>query len=244
MSLNSQSLVPGVTSGIGRAVAERLIADGFRVVGCGRRADRLVELENRLGKAFWGVACDLREPSDIERMFIEISDKWGGVDGLINNAGLGHYSPLLTGTYAHWDETLRVNVLALSYCTKLAIEHMKVRGDSGSIIHISSMAGHRVPEESGMYCASKFAVRALTESLRRELREIGSNIRIGAISPGFVETEFAAHYHRSEEKAEAAYSRYPVIQPVDIAEQVLFMLKQPAHVQIHDILVRPTQQPS
>ena len=95
-----------------------------------------------------------------------------------------------------------------------------------------------------MYCASKFAVRALTESLRRELRATGSKIRIGAVSPGFVETEFAAHYHRSESKAQETYSRYPVIQPEDIAAQVLFMLQQPPHVQIHDILVRPTEQPS
>ena len=242
MQCEKNIVVTGVTSGIGRAIATDLVQNGYRVLGCGRREARLQELENTLGKGFVGFVCDLREPSDIERFFEKIHADWGGVDALINNAGLGHLSPLLSGSYAHWEETLRVNVLALSYCTKLAIEQMRQKDDCGDIIHISSMAGHRVPEESGMYCASKFAVRALTESLRRELRELGSQIRIGAISPGFVETEFAAHYHRSEEKAQEAYGRYPVIQPEDIAAQVRFMLQQPAHVQIHDILVRPTQQ--
>jgi NADP-dependent 3-hydroxy acid dehydrogenase YdfG len=162
---------------------------------------------------------------------------------LINNAGLGHHSPLLTGSPSHWKEILDVNVLALSHCSMLAVEQMRQRGDDGSIIHVSSMSAHRVTQ-SGMYSASKFAVRALTEGLRLELRELGSNIRVGAISPGFVETEFAERYHKSAEKARETYSRYPVIQSEDVAEQVLFMLKQPAHVQIHDILVRPTQQPS
>ena len=239
-----QILVTGATSGIGLAIAETLVKADYRVFGCGRRKERLSALENQLGERFTGMVCDLREATQIEALFEQIQAACGGLDGLINNAGLGHLSPLLSGTYAHWDETLRVNVLALSYCTKLAIEQMRRKGDYGDIIHISSMAGHRVPEESGMYCASKFAVRALTESLRRELRTTGSKIRIGAVSPGFVETEFAAHYHRSESKAQETYSRYPVIQPEDIAAQVLFMLQQPPHVQIHDILVRPTEQPS
>ena len=94
-----------------------------------------------------------------------------------------------------------------------------------------------------MYSASKFAVRALTEALRQELRSVNSNIRVTALSPGFVETEFAEQYAKSKERAKEVYSRYKVLEAEDIAQQVQFLLSTPAHVQIHDILTRPTAQP-
>ena len=137
---------------------------------------------------------------------------------------------------------LEVNVLALSICTREALSHMRQNGDDGYIIHVSSMSAHRVPSNSGMYSATKFAVRSLTEGLRQELRQIGSNIRVSAISPGFVETEFAQKYHKSKEIAEQVYGQYSVLQPEDIAEQILFMIESPKHVQIHDVLLRPTGQ--
>jgi 17beta-estradiol 17-dehydrogenase / 3beta-hydroxysteroid 3-dehydrogenase len=237
-------LVTGVTSGIGLAIARRLIRAGYRVAGCGRREERLSEINADLGPSFLGIQCDLRQKADIEDMFETLQEVFGGIDVLVNNAGLGHHSPLLSGEYQLWEEMMSVNVLALSQCTKLGIRQMEARGSYGYVIHISSMAGHRVPEESGMYSATKYAVRSLTESLRRELRSIGSEVRISAISPGFVETEFAEHYHKSQVKAAETYRRYPVLQPDDIAEQVHFLLEQPTHVQIHDLLVRPTKQES
>jgi len=139
---------------------------------------------------------------------------------------------------------LEVNVLGLSVCTREAVQRMRRRGiDDGHIIHISSMSSHRVPPGSGMYAATKFAVRALTEALRKELREQGSSIRVGAISPGYVETEFAERYHGSREMADETYSRFPVLQPEDIADAVCYMIDTPPHVQIHDMLMRPTEQP-
>jgi 17beta-estradiol 17-dehydrogenase / 3beta-hydroxysteroid 3-dehydrogenase len=166
-------------------------------------------------------------------------------DVLINNAGLGHHAPLVSGETAAWREMLELNVLALCVCTREAIAGMRRRGvDDGHIVHVSSMAGYRVPPDSGVYAATKHAVRALTESLRQELRAAGSGIRVGAISPGFVETEFAEHYHRSAELARQEYGRYKVLEPADIAEATLYLLAQPAHVQIHDILMRPTLQPT
>ena len=110
------------------------------------------------------------------------------------------------------------------------------------MVHISSMASHRVPPGSGVYSATKYAVRSLTEGLRAELRADGSPIRVTAISPGFVETEFAAHYHASEEAAERTYGRYKVLQSEDVARAVAYVVSQPPHVQIHDILMRPTDQ--
>ena len=178
------------------------------------------------------------------KMFAEIRERWGGVDILINNAGLGHKAPLLSGETRHWREMLEVNILALCICTREAIMDMNSRGGRGYVIHISSMAGHRVPTGSGVYSATKFAVRSLTEGLRMELQSTGSKIRVSAISPGFVETEFAAHYAKSTEAAQKTYGQYKVLESKDIAAQISFLISTPEHVQIHDILVRPTAQPN
>ncbi len=177
-------------------------------------------------------------------MFAQVRERWGGVDVLINNAGLGHLAPLLDGDTEQWREMLDVNVLALCVCTREAVSDMRRQQRAGHVIHVSSMAAHRVPSESGVYSATKFAVRALTEALRQELRAAKSEIRVSAISPGFVETEFAAHYHKSEEAARATYGRFQVLAPADIADAVEYVLGAPPHVQVHDVLIRPRDQPT
>ena len=139
---------------------------------------------------------------------------------------------------------LEVNVLALCVCPREAISDMRRRGDDGHVIHVSSMAGHRVPGGSGVYSATKYAVRSLTEGLRMELRGMGSRIRVGSLSPGYVETEFAAHYHKSEDTARETYARFKVLEATDMADAIVYMLACPAHMQVHDLLVRPTDQPS
>lgn len=236
---NKLALVTGASAGIGRAVARALLATGMRVAGCARRAERLEEIEGLIP-----YTVDLRDERQILDMFADLESGHGGVDVLVNNAGLGHRAPLLSGATEHWREMLDVNVLALCVCTREAIAHMR-RGESeGHIIHISSMAGHRVPGGSGVYSATKYAVRSLTEGLRQELRTEGLPIRVGAISPGFVETEFAAHYHKRQEAAAETYGRYQVLRDEDVAQAVLYLLKQPSHVQVHDVLMRPTEQSS
>ena len=225
-------LITGVTSGIGLAIAREMAAQKMFIVGCGRRLNRLQELEREMqanGFGFKGIECDLRQESDILRMFQYIRQEYGGVDILINNAGLGHQASLLSGKTEDWLETLQVNVLALSICTREAVQDMRTRGDNGYVIHISSMSAHRVPSGSAMYSASKFAVRALTEALRQELRAINSQIRVTALSPGFVETEFAEHYAKSKERATEVYSRYKVLEARDIAKQVSFLLSTPVN---------------
>ncbi len=240
-------MVTGASSGIGRAIAIKLAQEGYRLALCARRLERLKELQTKLqamGAEVLTQTVDLRQESDILAFFRAIRQRWGGVDVLINNAGLGHKQSLLDGDTEAWRDMLEVNVLALCICTREATRDMRQRGGKGHVVHISSMSGHRVPGGSGMYSATKFAVRSLTEGLRQELRQAGLDIRVSSISPGFVETEFAARYHQSEEKADALYSQFPVLQPDDIANAVIYMLNQPEHVQIHDMLVRPTQQPS
>ena len=242
------ALVTGASSGIGQAVAGRLAAAGMRVVVCARRQERLdrlaPELEGAGAAGVLPVTADLRREADIEALFSRIRQEWGGVDLLVNNAGLGHEAPLLSGQTAEWRETLEVNVLALCVCTREAVADMRRRGDHGHVVHLSSMAGHRVPPGTGgLYAASKFAVRALTEGLRTELRQIESGIRVSSVSPGYVETEFAAQFHKSEDQAREVYSRYKVLEPRDVAEAVAWLIAQPGHVQVHDILMRATDQP-
>jgi len=239
------ALVTGASSGIGRAIALQLARAGLRVAAAARRDNRLQRLQQQAdGQEILTVQTDLRSEAQILALFDRVRQQWGGVDVLVNNAGLGHKSSLLDGDSEHWREMLEVNVLALCICTREAVQDMRRRGDRGHVIHIGSMAGHRVPVGSGVYSATKFAVRSLTEGLRQELRAVESQIRVTAISPGFVETEFAAHYHASEERARQTYGRFKVLQSEDIAEAVAFVLASPAHMQVHDILLRPTQQQS
>jgi NADP-dependent 3-hydroxy acid dehydrogenase YdfG len=233
------ALVTGASSGIGRAIALDLLDAGMNVAAWARRVERLQDLPGALAQR-----VDLRDEAQILAGFARIREEWGGVDVLVNNAGLGRSAPLLSGASDDWREMLDVNVLGLCICTREAIHDMRARGDDGHVIHISSMAGHRVPKGSGVYAASKHAVRALTEGLRVELHEAGSGVRVTAISPGYVETEFAAVYSRSEEAAASTYGRFKVLEAVDVASAVRHVLAAPAHVQYHDVLMRPTEQPT
>ncbi|WP_045115187.1 SDR family NAD(P)-dependent oxidoreductase [Plesiocystis pacifica] len=253
------ALVTGASSGIGRAIARSLALElGMRVVLSARRVERLEALAAELrdaGAAVFVAPCDLRDEGSILALFAAIADApgFGPVDVLINNAGLGREAPLSSGATEHWREMLEVNVLGLCICTREAVRGMLERERDagpdapaipGHVIHVASMASHRVPAGSGVYSATKFAVRSLTEGLRLELRAADSKIRVGAVSPGYVETEFAAVYgHGDEERARATYSRFPVLQPEDVAATVAHMLAAPPRVQIHDVLMRGTQQP-
>lgn len=240
------AVITGASSGIGSAIATRLAADGYDLALCARRQSRLADLADKLSQhdaAVLTQTVDLRDEAQILDWFDAIATRFNRLDVLINNAGLGYKESLTSGSTEKWRETLDVNVIALSICTREAIKIMRHTGSEGHIVHISSMSGHRVPG-SGMYSASKFAVRALTEGLRQELRADNSTIRISSISPGFVETEFAEKYSGSRAQAQQVYSQFPVLQPQDIANAVGYVLSQPDYVQVHDILLRPTQQSS
>lgn len=239
------ALVTGASAGIGRAVALRLAAAGLRVALTARRGDRIEALAAQItaaGGEALAVAADARDEAALLAVFDAVRKRWGGVDVMVNNAGLGRDASLCEGATDGWREMLDVNVLALAICTREAVADMRRRGGDGQVIHIASMASHRVPPGGGgFYAATKYAVRALTEGLRQELRELGSDIRVSAISPGMVETEFAEAMWGPGASAEA-YGRFPCLQPDDIADAVLFVLARPPHAQIHDVLLRPTRQ--
>jgi NADP-dependent 3-hydroxy acid dehydrogenase YdfG len=240
------AIVTGASSGIGAATARALAAAGMRLTIAARREDRLTALARELGAAGAAVAVartDMRDEAAILRLFATARDRFGGVDVLVNNAGLGLAAPIAGGATDSWRTMLEVNVLALCIASREAIADMERRGVCGHVVHVSSMAGHRVPGvESAVYAATKFAVRALTEGMRQELRARRSAIRVSAVSPGYVDTEFAAVFAGS---AEAARDRTPTIktlEPTDVADAVRWVLERPPHVQVHDVLVRPTEQ--
>ncbi|GIY02420.1 hypothetical protein CEXT_428201 [Caerostris extrusa] len=184
-------------------------------------------------------------------MFDEIRQTFGRLDVCINNAGLSHNSPLLTGKPSEWRNTLDVNVMALCICTQLAVKLMQEKGiDDGQIIHISSIGGHRIGTvgEHGLhfYCASKFMVRALTDGLRGELKALKSNIRIASLSPGIVQTEILNTYLKDDpiRKPSDLYGAMKALQPEDIADTVIHILSAPPHVEVHDVILRPYEQPN
>ncbi|NP_001088432.1 dehydrogenase/reductase (SDR family) member 11 S homeolog [Xenopus laevis] len=179
-------------------------------------------------------------------MFSAIKTLHQGVDVCINNAGLARPEPLLSGKTEGWKTMIDVNVLALSICTREAYQSMKERNiDDGHIININSMSGHRVVPTAVMhfYSATKYAVTALTEGIRQELREEKSHVRATSISPGLVETEFAFKLLDNDpEKAAATYESIKCLKAEDIASTVLYVLSAPPHVQIGDVQLRPTEQ--
>lgn len=240
------ALVTGASSGIGHAIASSLLEHGMRVATCGLRKSKLDALgANAPSSHYLPIKTNLRDKSQIEALFQQIRQKWGGVDVLVNNAGIGHLAPLISGETELWREMLEVNILALCVCTREAIQDMRRRGnDDGYIIHVSSIDAHIVPPDGAVYSASKVAVRALTIALREELHHLKSHIRVTAISPGRTETNFLSTYLKSKEKAQTAYNEYKTLQPEDIARTVIYLLSQPKHIQFQDLIVYPIRQPS
>lgn len=230
------AVITGASSGIGEATALYLAGRGIPVVAIARRDDRLEQLAAQ-HEGIHGLTVDLRDEFAVEQAFAAIEERWGPVGTLVNSAGVGAGSSLLEGTLAEWRATLEVNVLALSQCTQLAVDQMRRHDDRGQIVHISSMSGHRTVTGAGMYAASKFAVQALAEGLRLELRQQGSQIRVATISPGTVATRFALEPDEPDRSAP-----WPLLQAEDVAASVWHVVSAPPHVHIGDIQMRPTGQ--
>ncbi|PNF16595.1 Dehydrogenase/reductase SDR family member 11 [Cryptotermes secundus] len=239
------AVVTGASAGIGAAIAKELVKKGLKVVGLARRVERIEELAASLKSApgkLHALKCDVTKESEVQAAFKWIKTNLGGVDILINNAGAAYNSKLITGPAENWRRILDLNVLALSVCTKEALESMKEKGvDDGHIVHINSIAGHSIPNLDivvHMYCAAKHAVTALTEGLRRELVKQNSKIRVSSVSPGVVETEFMAASGRDVDPKQI-YSSIPHLDAKDIADAVLYVLGVPPHVQIHELTIKP-----
>jgi len=237
------ALVTGASSGIGSATARALAAAGAAVTLAARRVDRLERLAAEIGGRVAVQPADMRREDQILRLFAVARERFGGVDILVNNAGLGRAAPLGSAATELWREMLEVNVLGLAIATREAIRDMERRGVAGHVVHVASMAAHRVPSpESGMYAATKFAVRALTEGLRQELRAKKSPIRVTAVSPGHVFTEFADVFSGTPGAQAAIDARSKILEPSDVAGAIVWIVTRPPHMEVHDLLLRPTAQ--
>ena len=238
-------LITGATAGIGEATARLLAKNDFKLIICGRRQDRLNALQSELAK-FTDVitlSFEIRNQNEVERAISSLPAAWKNVDVLINNAGNAHgFDPIQTGKLEDWDAMMDINVKGLLYVSREIIPGMTER-QSGHIINLGSIAGKEVYPNGNVYCASKFAVDALTRGMRLDLNAYG--IKVTSINPGLVETEFAlVRFKGDKEKASNVYKGLKPLLAEDIADIMLYTLTCPDHVVLADITVFPKAQAS
>jgi len=252
------ALVTGASTGMGQALARALTKHGMRVVGCAKDVETMEDDARSLSKdrsipgSLDAVKCDLAREDEILKMFAEIKRKYGGVDVCVCNAGFNHAGTLtrrrgiLDGETAKWQDMLDVNVLAVAICSREAVKQMEERGvTDGQLLVTNSLGGHRLAgKDNHFYGATKHAVTVLVEGIRRELREKETNIRVAQISPGVVDTDFHRLMYANADPAEVKelYKSFRTLKPEDVVDSMLHILQAPPHIQVHDILVRPTEQ--
>jgi len=239
------AFITGATSGIGKATAEIFAKNNIRLILCGRRAVRLEKIQQELSKLteVTILQFDISKRSEVENAIASLPEKFKKVDILINNAGNAHgLSTIQDGDIDDWDAMLDINVKGLLYVSKAIFPQMISR-NNGFIVNIGSIAGKEVYPNGNVYCASKYAVDALNKSMRIDLNK--HNIRVAAIHPGAVETEFSeVRFKGDSEKAKSVYIGYKALQPEDIADIIHFVVTRPYHVNIEDLVVYPTAQAS
>ncbi|MAT68938.1 MAG: oxidoreductase [Planctomycetaceae bacterium] len=235
-------VITGASSGLGEAAARHLAGRGAIVVLGARRADRINALASELGgdgKAL-AVETDVTDPAQVKRLADAAVERFGRIDVMINNAGLMQQSPLEALKIDEWDNMIDVNVKGVLYGIAAALPHMKTQ-QAGHIINVSSVAGHKVMPAGAVYCATKHAVRAISEGLRSEVKPY--NLRTTIISPGAVDTELPTHItHEQSHEGINEYYENVAIAPESFARAVAFAIEQPEDVDINEILFRPTKQ--
>ena len=238
------ALVTGASSGIGEATAAALAEAGAAVAIGARRTDRLDALAGKLrdgGASVLQLALDVTDEQACADAVRRTREELGGLDILINNAGVMLLGTIVGADPEDWRRMLHTNVFGVLYMTHAAIDGMVEQG-SGDIVNISSVAGRTARKGAGVYNASKWAVNAFSESLRQEVT--GRGVRIGLVEPGAVATELTDHITQPEAKAASVsmYTQMRALQSEDIARAILYLVTQPPHVAINEVLVRPTDQ--
>jgi 3-hydroxy acid dehydrogenase/malonic semialdehyde reductase len=238
-------LITGATAGIGEATARLLAKNDFKLIICGRRQERLNALQSELAKLteVTTLSFEVRNQVEVERAISSLPAEWKNIDVLINNAGNAHgLDPIQTGKLEDWDAMMDINVKGLLYVSREVIPGMTER-QSGHIINLGSIAGKEVYPNGNVYCASKFAVDALTRGMRMDLNPYG--IKVTSINPGLVETEFAlVRFKGDKDKASNVYKGLKPLVAEDIADIMLYTLSCPDHVVLADITVFPKAQAS
>jgi len=239
------AVVTGASAGIGASTAEALAGAGCNLILVARRLDKIEEIAQYL-KEKYGVKCfcgklDVRNRDDVERFFRNLPTDFASIDILVNNAGLAKgMGPIHENKTEDWDTMIDTNVKGLLYVSKAVIPGM-VERDSGHIINIGSIAGRGTYPGGGVYCATKHAVNAITNGLRKDLTN--TSIRVSTIDPAFTETEFSlVRFDGDGERAKKVYEGFEPLIAEDIADAILYVATRPPHVTISDMVIYPTAQ--
>ena len=244
---NSLVLITGASSGIGQSCAAEFANHGCNLLLVARRKDRISDLGRRLegehNIRVHTLQLDIRNNKDVANAFSSLPPEWKRVDILVNNAGLARgLERLQEGNVEDWEEMIDTNVKGLLYVTRAILPDM-VKRNRGHIINIGSIAGHQTYPMGNVYCATKFAVTGLTQSLKMDL--LGTAVRVSSVDPGLVETEFSPVRFRGDmTRASKTYAGMTPLSPEDVAEVVVFCAMRPEHVNISEIIVLPTDQAS
>lgn len=234
-------ILTGASSGIGEATARLLAAEGHRLVVGARRTDRLEKLCAELranGAAIDAVPSDVLERSALQKLADLAMEKYGRIDVLINNAGVMPLSPLSALKVDEWELTLDVNIRGVLYGIAAVLPVMQAQ-QQGHIINVASIGAHSVSPTAAVYCASKYAVRAISDGLRQET----DKIRVTVISPGVVESELADIISDDTARQAMQTFRRIALQPESIARAMSYAISQPDEVDVSEIIVRPTASP-
>jgi len=235
-------VITGASSGIGEATALLLAARGAKVVLGARRPDLLEALADRIAAAGGEAAyarTDVKRRTDVSNLVKLACDRYGKLDVLVNNAGIGPISPLDDLRVEEWEEMIDINIKGVLYGIAAALPVFRKQG-FGHFVNTASTAGHKTVPNQSVYSGTKFAVRAISEGLRQEA---GDKLRVTIISPGFVRTDFVESVPHPELRAQLVESRDKFAIPPDaIARAIVFAIEQPADVDVGEIVVRPTAQ--
>lgn len=243
---NKIAFITGASAGIGNATAQILASNGYDLILNARRKERIVQLANNLKDQF-GTVCyqlvfDVRNHLEVKNAIESLPTEWQNIDILVNNAGLASgLAPIFEGDLNDWETMIDTNIKGLLYVSKQVLPKMKNAG-AGHVINIGSIAGKEVYNNGNVYCATKHAVDALSKAMRIELAPYG--VKVTAIHPGAVETEFSiVRFHGDEEKAKKVYEGFENLVAADIAEAIWFCVNRPFRVNINELIIMPTAQP-
>ena len=245
--MNKTIIITGATTGFGRATALKFAENGFNIIITGRRKMLLDELEKELRAIgqinVLSLNFDVRKKDEVESAIGNLGGEWKEIDILVNNAGLAvGLSHIQEGDTDDWDRMIDTNVKGLLYVTRAVAPLMVVR-NRGHIFNIGSIAGIETYENGNVYCASKFAVGALSKSMRIDM--LKNNIKVTLIAPGMAETEFSVvRFKGDEQKAKNVYKGIDALTAGDIADVIYYCATLPEHVCINEIVITPTQQAS
>lgn len=237
-------IITGATSGFGKAIAEKFAMPEHQLWLIGRRKDRLEDLQKKLNSKAAQVhitVLDVREKNEVEAFQNEVQNTWKKVDLLVNNAGLALGTQTIDkGSSDDWDTMIDTNIKGLLYMTK-AVTPMMIQQKSGHIINMGSTAGKTVYQNGNVYCATKFAVDALSQTMRIDL--LPHQIKVTSINPGMAETEFSlVRYHGDAERAKEVYVGFQALSAEDVADTVFYCANLPKHVCINDLTITCLQQ--